>query len=95
MKDIVGGYIVIASAGSWREGGHETWHGLWSLLEPQVSGDPRLVDRGADSQRYAERQPAVDAGRALGLAAASLRAAADRASADAFTMVEDSLLAAT
>jgi hypothetical protein len=94
MRDIVGGYIVIASAGSWREGGHETWHGIWSILEPQDDGDARLVDRGADSQRFEERLTAVDAGRVLGMAAANLRVIADRASA-AFTMVEVSSLAAT
>ncbi len=88
MRDIVGGYIVIASAGSWREGGHETWHGIWSILEPRASGEPRLIDRGADSQRFDERQPAVEAGRALGWAAARLRAVADHARADAFAVVE-------
>jgi hypothetical protein len=88
MRGIVGGYIVIASAGSWREGGHETWHGIWSLLEPQASGETCLVDRGADSRRFDDRQPAVEAGRALGLAAASLRAAARHTPTGAFTMVE-------
>ena len=92
MRDIVGGYVVIASAGSWREGGHETWHGIWSILEPQESGEPRLVDRGADSQRFEERQPAVEAARALGMAAAGRRSAGDTRP-DTFTAVEDSSLA--